>query len=92
MALATGLFGEVPKDKIVDQILWKWLQAKNINMNSPATLGPNSCLRSPREERKGCFGDAGHMFIDLALIPYTLCTLIPQISLPTQKSGNNPQL
>lgn len=32
MALATGLFGEVPKGKIVVQILSKWLQAKNINM------------------------------------------------------------
>lgn len=91
MALATGLFGEVPKAKQLFKFCGSGDKPKILTWNSPATLGPNSCQRSPRKERKGSFGDEGHMFIDLALIPYTLCTLIPQTSL-TQKSGNNPQL
>lgn len=53
MALATGLFGEVPKGKIVVQILWKWLQAKNINMELSSYSWAKFLSEVTQEERTG---------------------------------------
>lgn len=79
MALVTGLFGEVPKGKIVVQILWKWLQAKNINMEL-SSYSWAKFLSEVTQGRKSYFGDGSHMFIDFTFIPHTLHSNPPNLT------------